>query len=199
MHAVDLRRSDLSALDVDQRVFLHGVSWQDYERLLSIRGDESSPRIAYLAGEIELMSPSRSHERLKKLIARLVEAFAEERQLPLNGFGSWTLKSQAEERAAEPDECYSLGPPREVPDLVLEVVWSHGGIDKLDIYRRLGVREVWVWRERQVSVFVLRGDAYEQSERTELMPDLDLAELLTFADWEDQTAAVRAFRERVRG
>lgn len=76
MHAVDLRRSDLSALDVDQRVFLHGVSWQDYERLLSIRGDESSPRIAYLAGEIELMSPSRSHERLKKLIARLVEAFA---------------------------------------------------------------------------------------------------------------------------
>lgn len=199
MHAVDLSRSERSALEPDQRVFLHGISWQDYERLLSMRGDKSSPRISYLAGEVELMSPSRGHERLKTLIARLLEAFAEERHLPLNGFGSWTLKSRPEERGAEPDECYSLGPPREVPDLVVEVVWSKGGIDKLDIYRRLGVREVWIWLEQQVSVFVLRGDAYERRERSELVPELEIGELLSFADWEDQTAAVAAFRERLRG
>ncbi len=82
---------------------------------------------------------------------------------------------------------------------MLEVVWSKGGFETLDIYRRLGVREVWVWREQQVSVFVLRGDAYELRERSELLPELELGELLSFAEWEDQTAAVGAFRERVRG
>lgn len=51
MQAVDLRRSEPVAFEGDQRVFLHGVSWQDYERLLAMRGDASSPRIAYLAGE----------------------------------------------------------------------------------------------------------------------------------------------------
>ncbi len=102
MHAVDLSRSERSALEPDQRVFLHGVSWQDYERLLAMRGERSSPRISYLAGEVELMSPSRGHERLKTLIARLLEAFAEERHLPLNGFGSWTLKSEPESAAPSP-------------------------------------------------------------------------------------------------
>jgi hypothetical protein len=43
-----------------------------------------------------------------------------------------------------PDECYVLG--RELldddfPDIALEVVISSGGINKLEVYRGLGVRE----------------------------------------------------------
>lgn len=78
----------------DQRVFLHGVTWEQYEAVLAIRGESSGVRIAYLEGELELMSPSRDHESIKTCIARLVEAYAEERGLRLDGFGSWTLKSQ---------------------------------------------------------------------------------------------------------
>jgi hypothetical protein len=47
----------------DHVVLLSHVSWDDYERLLAMRGDHSAPRIAYLEGEVETMSPSQTHVR----------------------------------------------------------------------------------------------------------------------------------------
>jgi Uma2 family endonuclease len=52
----------------DHIVYLHDVSWDDYERLLTMRGDHSAPRISYLEGEVEIMSPSKTHEEVKSLI-----------------------------------------------------------------------------------------------------------------------------------
>ncbi len=43
---------------------IHGLSWDDYRQLLEIRGDRSAPRIAYLDSEVEIMSPSRTHEAI---------------------------------------------------------------------------------------------------------------------------------------
>ena len=40
----------------DHFVYLHG-DWDDYERLLTMRGESAVPRITYLEGLIELMSP----------------------------------------------------------------------------------------------------------------------------------------------
>ena len=52
--------------DVDQRVILTGVSWKQYEALLELFGDDQpGVRVAYLAGDLEIMSPSRKHERIK--------------------------------------------------------------------------------------------------------------------------------------
>ncbi|MCA9555454.1 MAG: Uma2 family endonuclease [Myxococcales bacterium] len=187
------------SVEADQRVFMRGVSYKDYELVLLARGEASVPRISYAEGVLELMSPSRSHETLKTLIGRLVEAYAEERGLDLNGFGSWTLKNPAVERGAEPDECYTLGPPGEVPDLALEVAWTHGGLDKLDIYAKLGVGEVWFWRKGRIEIHVLRGEGFEEVERSPLLPDLDLRHLETFLDEDNQTQAVRAYRLALRG
>lgn len=53
-----------------------------------MRGEQSGTRVAYLHGELELMSPSIKHELLKKMLARLLEAYAEERGIELNGYGS---------------------------------------------------------------------------------------------------------------
>ena len=77
-----------SAVEADQRVFMRGVSYKDYELVLLARGEASVPRIAYAKGVVELMSPSWNREILKKLIARLLEAYAEERNLDLDGAGS---------------------------------------------------------------------------------------------------------------
>ena len=96
--------------DIDQRVYLGGTLWADYERLLAVRGESAVPRITYLAGEIELLSPSTRHEWLKKVLARLVETWSEEAEVPLNGYGSWTVKRADRERGLEPDECY-MRPP----------------------------------------------------------------------------------------
>lgn len=155
--------------------------------------------MAYLEGDVELMTPSRSHESIKTWIARLLEAYAEERSIELNGYGSWTIKSAPKQRGVEPDECYILGVEhKEVPDLAIEVVWTHGGLHKLEIYRGLGVGEVWIWRDGAIAVYALGGAGYERVERSRLLPDLDLAFLTSFLDRDSQTQAVRAFRAALR-
>jgi Uma2 family endonuclease len=186
--------------DPDGIVRLHGVTWEQYETILAIRGDKSAPRIAYLEGELEFMSPSRSHEAIKKRIARLLEAWAEETGVDLQGFGSWTVKRKLRKRGAEPDECYVVGMRKtRAPDLAIEVVWTSGGLNKLAIYAPLGVREVWVWEDARLSVHALREGGYVGVAGSELLPALDLALLLRFVDEPNQTAAVRAYRELLRG
>ena len=183
----------------DQRVTLYDVSWADFELILMIRGDRAGVRMTYLNGVLELMSPSIDHEGIKKMIARLVETYALERDVPLNGFGSWTLRNALRARGLEPDECYSVGASRPTrPDLAIEVVWSHGGIDKLEVYRGLGVGEVWMWREGTIEVYVLSDEIYERRERSALFPDLDLVALARHIDVENQTEAIRRYRETLR-
>jgi len=185
---------------IDQRVFLFNKTFRDYEALLAIRGERGSPRLYFLEGTIELMSPSIDHEGIKSLIGRLVETFAEERGIDVNAFGSWTLKRRAKERGAEPDECYVLGAARKkVPDFAIEVEWTRGGLDKLEIYRKLGVREVWMWSlKRGITVHALRGERYEKVPRSELLPQLDLAELAPLLLTTNQTKTVREYRAKLR-
>jgi len=131
----------------DHIVYLHDVSWEDYERLLAMRGDRSAPRISYLEGYVEIMSPSQTHEGIKSLIGRLVETPCLEADIPFNTYGSWTLAAQDRSRDAEPDECWIFGQAHaDRPHLAIDVVWTSERIDKLDIYRKLGVPEVWYWR-----------------------------------------------------
>jgi Uma2 family endonuclease len=187
------------SLEQDQRVYLRGLSWSDFEDLLRMRG-ERLPRVTYLEGTLELMSPSREHERLESLLGRLLEAYAEERELQLDAFGSWLVKEPGAEAGVEPDECYVLGGREvDVPDLAIEIVWTSGALDKLDVYRRLGVREVWFWRAGRLEVFVLEREGYRESPASDLLPGLDLGLLAGFLGAEDQTAAVRVFRRRLRG
>lgn len=94
--------------DPDGRVVLRGLGWWQYEAMLAIRGDEAGARLASLEGELEITSPSATHERVKKALARLLEAYAEERGLIFNGFGSLTMKNPAAERGAEPSATSSV-------------------------------------------------------------------------------------------
>lgn len=180
----------------DQRVILNGMSWKDFEVLQALRGDGAGVRMYYLAGRVELMSPSEGHEGLKTMLARLLEAWADHHAIELNGFGSWTLKSPPAEVSAEPDECYVLDAPRkDLPDLALEVAWTRGGLKKLDIYLALGVREVWMIDKRhEVVVFARQGDRYERIPRSDLLPALDLVWLASFLAAPSQSQAVRQLR-----
>jgi Uma2 family endonuclease len=192
--AAALRKHD-DTTDADSIVVLHDVSWEDYERLLAMRGDHSAPRISYLEGEVEIMSPSRDHEVIKSRIGRLLEAWCTDRGIELEAVGSWTIKKKAKRRGAEPDECYIFGTEkRERPHLAIEVEWTHGGIDKLAIYEKLGVEEVWYWRKGVIEVYALSGGKLVPAERSRLLPDLDLELLASMLDRETLTKAVRDFR-----
>lgn len=185
----------------DQRVCLHDIAWEDYEALLAIRGERAGLRITFLKGELELMSPSATHEGCKIRLGRLLEAWAEEGGVELEGFGSWIVKSRAVERGVEPDECYLIGPlmgEPQVPDIAIEVLWTSGGIDNLDVYRGLRVPEVWFWKDGALRFFALEGDSYLACPRSRLLPGLDPALIARCMGEGSQTQAVRVLRSALR-
>lgn len=191
----------------DHFVYLQG-DWDDYERLLAMRGEGSVPRITYLEGLIELMSPSQYHEIDKTRLARLLEAWAEEAGVDLEGYGSWTLKRKRAKRGAEADECYTVNrraaAENDRPDIAIEVIWTSGGIDKLEVYRKLKVREVWYYERGSLKFFALRGErgreAYVEIPKSELLPQLPQPLILTgmLDATQSQTAAVRSLRAQLR-
>ena len=181
--------------NADQIIVLHDVTWEDYERMLDIRGDNSAPRIAYLEGELEVMSPSKDHEQIKSFIGFLLETWCVDRGIEVTPFGSWTLRRKDHKRAAEADECYIFGTePRERPHLAIEVEWTQGGLNKLRIYEKLGVDEVWIWRKGLIEVYVLAGEKFERVQRSSVLPDLDLELLASMLGRDTLTQAVRDFR-----
>jgi Uma2 family endonuclease len=188
----------------DDIIVLRDVTWADYQRLLEIRGDRSVPRLSYLEGALELMSPSHSHDFIKSSVGRLVEAWCVTAGIEFTPVGSWTLENKQAERGVEPDECYCLGDNAalekpERPDLAIEVVWTSGRISKLEIYRKLGVPEVWIWKNDAIAVYTLRGEHYQTIPSSELLPKLDLAELLEFVSIRPVSRAVREYRARLAG
>ncbi|MDJ0616743.1 MAG: Uma2 family endonuclease [Calothrix sp. MO_192.B10] len=184
----------------DQRIVIYDVTWEEYEKLSDTFVD-SFPRMTYLAGTLEIvMTTSPENERLKKIIARLLEAYAEEKNINLNGYGNTTFRNQAAKKGAEPDECYCIGELNEVPDIAIEIVITSGGIDKLKVYQGLGVKEVWFWENKQFTFHYLpQPDSnYIKSTRSLLLPDLDPVLLSSFVEETNQTQAVKKYRQALQ-
>lgn len=180
----------------DRIVVLRDAAWSDYQRILELRGERPVPRLAFLEGALELMSPSRKHEALKSMIGRLVEVWCLERGVEFSAYGSWTLEGKKKDRGLEPDECYVFGDVSdpERPDLAIEVIWTSGGIDKREIYRDLGVRELWYWRRGRLTAHALREGGYEEVAQSEVLPGIDLVQLASFLDRPTASQAIRAYR-----
>jgi Uma2 family endonuclease len=69
-------------IPAEQKVVLHNIGWNTYERLLADNENYSAPRCAYDRGELEITSPSPEHEKFNRRIAQLVLAVAEEMGVP---------------------------------------------------------------------------------------------------------------------
>ena len=158
------------------------------------------------------MSPSLDHESIKKVLARCVEIYTFEMHIKLRGVGSTTFKDELRSFGLEPDECYyvaneglmrgrtSFEPGRDPPpDLAIEVDLSRGIVDKLSLYSRLGVPEVWSHDGEHV-VFRGLGDdgVYAVRTASRAFPDLRSAELDSFIEQrlsQDDTTLAYAFRD----
>jgi Uma2 family endonuclease len=182
----------------ERRILLTNVPWSTYV-VLRDTVDSAGVRMTYLRGSLEIMSPSREHEVDTKQIARLLELFCLERDIPLYGYRSTTFRREEKERGLEPDECYCRDRDGDVPDVALEVIVTNPLLDKLEVYRGLGVREVWVFKDRAFQVLALRGDHYESIAASEVLPEVDLAMIARHATMPDQHAALRAFQDELRG
>jgi Uma2 family endonuclease len=164
----------------EQALVLPGrYDWEHLKSLQTWVEDTPGLKITYLDGHIELMTTGKPHERIKKLIAILIEAYCFE--LGIRFFPAGNATCEAEEKGASfnPDESYCFETDKDYPDLGIEVVFTSGGIDKLEKYRRFNVPEVWFWQDDQLSVYVLTSNSegvpeYVSAERSQWFPNLDL-------------------------
>lgn len=194
----------------EQRVVMRNVSWETYEGLLAANADNSSPRITYDHGTLEIMSPSIVHEKLKEIVAMVVELVADEWEVEFMKAGSTTFRRRDLKQGLEPDSCFYLHNVERVrdkeeidlavdppPDLVIEIEFTSLAVNKLPIYARLGVPEFWLTDGRGVTILRLVAGEYEASEPSQVLSGLSAAVLSEFLD-RSRTLKTLAWRRMVR-
>jgi len=207
----------------ERRILLPNASWGTYERLLAEREERRYPRFFYDRGVLEILSPSTEHDGVSRVIAALVELLTEEAETDVCNAGSTTFKREDLSRGFEPDECFyfgsNAGRVRELvadkgdieldagdpaPDLVLEVDITNPSLDKLPIYARLDVPEVWRYSGGRLEIFRLADEAsageeprYAEAPESAFLPGVT-GDALTRLVAEGLNLDRRVWRRRVR-
>src|SRR5262249_27775182 len=144
----------------------------------------------------------------------LLETLAFELGMPIRSGKSTTFKRQSIERGLEPDECFWIQNEPFVrgkmeldllldhpPDLAIEIDISRSSLDRLAIYARLKVPEVWTFDGESLRIRVLDANGqYAESTVSRSWPKLAVQDLAAFLQPDpdlDDTTRVRQFVERV--
>ncbi len=182
---------------------LETVPWETY---VAIRDafDDGDVRVSmtYLDGRLELSSPALRCEA-DSLLARLLHAWSEECDADLRAFGRTTFRDEHQQSGVEPDMCYTLGPLLDgaPPHLAIELVPSEQKPERLEVYRRLGIREPWMWRSsvRSIDIHCLIDRTYQLARSSRLLPSLDLPLLISYVrPGESHIALIKAYRAELR-
>ena len=182
--SISLNRIEISA---GQRIYLHDVSWEEFEQILLELGDKRATRVAYYAGELEIRMPLPEHERIKVLISNLLVVLLEELDLPWESLGSSTFKNASTKTGIEPDDCFylkncqavigrkrldlNIDPP---PDLAIEIDLTSP--TQLSAYEALGVPEIWRYQQGKLAIFILLEGHYIESSFSSSFPSLPIVE-----------------------
>ena len=88
-------------LQAENRVVLAGVTWSTYESLLAETKSRGT-RFTYDRGYLEIMSPSRTHKRLKTLLGRMIEATTEVLDIPMSSAAQRRLRPNGKNAGWKP-------------------------------------------------------------------------------------------------
>jgi len=154
----------------DQRIVCSDLDWQQFKLIQAGFAESPGIRLAYYNGTIEILMPGREHEVFSRLIGFLIGLFCLEKGIEFEPTGSMTQEKEGE-ASAQADESYCFGASKPTPDLVIEVIFTSGGPDKLQRYQALEVPEVWFWEDGVFSLYRLRERGYESIASSEI-PEL---------------------------
>ena len=195
-----------------EKIHLRDVDWAEFEAIVAELGDKRASRVAYFDRILELRMPLPKHEKAKVLIGDMVKILLEELDIDAECFGSTTFKHKDLGVGVEPDDCFyiqnaermigverldlTIDPP---PDLVIEVdVTSKTG---LEVYRQLGVPEVWRFENGRLQISVLDRGVYQEAETSAQFPNIPIAQKISEAIIEGQligrSKVLKAFRDYV--
>lgn len=192
------------------RVVLHNLSWQQFETLLQTLGEHRCARVAYNFGTLEIMTPLPEHERYKDRISDAIKDIAEVLNIEYDCLGSTTWKREAKLAGVEPDDCFYFqnesrirglsrfdldrDPP---PDLALEIDLTNKSLDRLPIYARLGVPEIWNYdiEQRELTIYQLDEENYSISETSSIFPQIPVREIPQILDRHRQDGRLATRRQ----
>jgi hypothetical protein len=86
----------------------------------------------------------------------------------------------------------------EQDEIVIEVVVSSEGINKLEAYKRLQIPEVWFWMNDKSLFYSLGNEGYEAVSKSQLLPSLDVDLLMGCINVENHAQALREFRGGIK-
>lgn len=178
-----------------QRLAVTDVSWKDYEELLEWRDDyRRSIRLTYDRGRLEIMVVTNLHERLRKILALLVENWIEETGGNYIPSGQLTHKRKDLDRGFEPDECYYVQNWKQVaglreldftkdppPDLMIEVEVSRSVFGRLPVIAAFKIPEVWRYDGEKITVQLLQANSeYRETTASLAIPNFPFTEAPRF-------------------
>jgi Uma2 family endonuclease len=171
--------------------------------------------MTYDRGTLEIMAPSPAHGRYGEILARLVDVWSDERDIPIVCLRDMTCKREDLEKGFEPDNCFyvqneprmwqklevdlTVDPP---PDLAIEIEMSRSAVKKIDsIYSAFGVPEVWRFDGHRLLVYEFVGGEYQSRESSLCFPQLPVEkveELARQLGRVPERTLLREFRRWVR-
>ena len=182
----------------ENRLLFKGLTWHEFKAVEQIL-DQPGYRISFLEGILEIQQGlGELHETVKKRIAALLELYLLMAGFDFQPTGSMTLENEAGSVKREADESYKLFSKSRRPDLVVEIVFSSGGIDKLEAYKRFKISEVWLWEDGVLELYHLRHNNneayYEKINRGEAVPGIDLEIFCRCILIENHVEALKTFQ-----
>lgn len=184
-------------LTSENHLLLQGISWSQFQQIETAFQEIAGIRFIYFDGLLEIMTLTSEHEETKSLLRALLEAYLREKNIRFYMRGSATLGSEELGARKEPDESYNIGTKKSDPDLAIEVIVTSGGINKLALYKRLNIPEVWFWQDGLLSIYTLKED-YEKVEQSQLLPELEITLLVRYMTYYDQYDAITEFIQALR-
>jgi Uma2 family endonuclease len=207
----------------EQRVVLPSITWEKFEQILTELPPDRQIRLTYHRGKLEMMTPVAEHERCQKLLDSLILVLADELGQEVEAIAPVLIKNPGLDMAIEPDACYYLSrgvsrgghggtaPPDRVeirlpadspPDLLVEVALTQTKLDKIPLYTRLAIPEVWRYittagenvLKGKLEIYYLQGDRHTPQRHSTVFPGLSSDRILEFIEQSDSMSLAASLR-----
>lgn len=174
--------------------FIHSaIAWNDFKTIQTILVPQGV-RVAYLEGEVELLTVSDLHGLISGNLGYLLEMYMLQHLVRFIGLEDVSIEIPAI-ASAQADKAYCFDERKPVPDLAVEVVITGERETKLKRYCALQIPEVWFWIDNEIRAYRLTPDSnqYRPIPNSIWLPELDLQKLAIAATQEFRVDAVQAF------